>query len=139
MEDGECGFILHEARLIDDVGPLGVAERIRKVVGNTPVYVSIDIDVLDPSAAPATGTPETGGWSSRELRTILRALDGLNIVGADVVEVAPHYDNQAAITQLVAADLLYEVMTLMVKRGPLVDVAQAAFSGAGVYISSFFG
>lgn len=68
--------------------------------------LSIDIDVLDPSAAPATGTPETGGWTSRELRKIIRGLEGLDIIGADVVEVAPAYDNQAALTQMVAADLV---------------------------------
>lgn len=56
------------------------------------MYLSIDIDTLDPAFAPATGTPETGGWSTRELRTIVRGLEGLNLVGADVVEVAPAYD-----------------------------------------------
>lgn len=70
---------------------------------------AIDIDTLDPSAAPATGTPETGGWSTREFRTILRGLDGLTIVGADLVEVAPAYDTAAEVTQIAAADILYEV------------------------------
>ncbi|UZJ57574.1 hypothetical protein CBS101457_006894 [Exobasidium rhododendri] len=123
--DREAGFKMNEARLIDDIGTKGIIENIRKVVEGHPVYLSIDIDVLDPSAAPATGTPESGGWTSRELRTILRGLEGLDIVGADLVEVSPPFDNQAEITQQVAADILYEVMSLFVKRGPLIDVSEA--------------
>ncbi|PWN49135.1 Arginase/deacetylase [Violaceomyces palustris] len=117
--DEECGFKLHEAREIDTIGTQGFIDAIKSTVKDTPVYLSIDIDVLDPSAAPATGTPETGGWSTRELRTILRGLEGVNIVGADLVEVAPAYDTPAEITQIAAADILFEVMSLMVKAGPL--------------------
>ena len=69
--------------------------------------------------APATGTPETGGWSTRELRTIIRGLEGINFVAVDIVEVAPAYDTNAEHTTMAAADTLYEVMTLMVKKGPL--------------------
>ncbi len=69
--------------------------------------------------APATGTPETGGWSTRELRTIIRGLEGINLIAADIVEVAPAYDTNAELTTMAAADTLYEVMTLMVKKGPL--------------------
>lgn len=69
--------------------------------------------------APATGTPETGGWSTREMRTIIRALEGINFIAADIVEVAPAYDTNAELTTMAAADILYEVMTLMVKKGPL--------------------
>jgi len=95
-------------------------KRIRDRVGTTrPVYLSIDIDTLDPAFAPATGTPETGGWSTRELRTILRGLEGINFVAADLVEVAPAYDTNAELTTMAAADVLYEVMTIMVKKGPL--------------------
>ena len=71
------------------------------------------------SVAPATGTPETGGWSTRELRTIIRGLEGINFIAADIVEVAPAYDTNAEHTTMAAADILYEVMTLMVKKGPL--------------------
>ena len=78
-------------------------QRVKERLGDTPVYVSIDIDVLDPSYAPGTGTPEMGGLHSRELLALLRGLNGINIVGADVVEVAPAYDH-ADITTL-AADL----------------------------------
>jgi agmatinase len=83
------------------------------------VYLSIDIDTLDPAFAPATGTPETGGWSTRELRTIIRGLEGIKLVAADIVEVAPAYDTNAELTTMAAADTLYEVMSLMVKDGPL--------------------
>lgn len=66
---------------------------------------AIQIDSIDPAFAPATGTPETGGWSTRELRTILRGLDGLHIVSADIVEVAPAYDTNAELTTMAAADV----------------------------------
>lgn len=65
----------------------------------------VQIDSIDPAFAPATGTPETGGWSTRELRTILRGLDGLHIVSADIVEVAPAYDTNAELTTMAAADV----------------------------------
>lgn len=81
------------------------------------------LKVCDPTdghtVAPATGTPETGGWSTRELRTIVRGLEGINLIGADLVEVAPAYDTNAELTTMAAADTLFEVMTLMVKKGPL--------------------
>jgi len=80
---------------------------------------------LDPSFAPATGTPETGGWSTRELRTILRGLDGLHIVSADIVEVAPAYDTNAELTTMAAADILFEVMSIMAKT-PLGRIAVRA-------------
>lgn len=84
-------------------------------MGEEPVYLSIDIDSIDPAFAPATGTPETGGWSTRELRTILRGLDGLHIVSADIVEVAPAYDTNAELTTMAAADVLFEVLSVMAK------------------------
>jgi len=118
--DGYCGFEIVEAREIDTIGMDGIIERIRNRIGTNPVYLSIDIDTLDPAFAPATGTPETGGWSTRELRTILRGLDGLNFIGADLVEVAPAYDTNAEHTTMAAADVLFEVLTMMVKKGPLV-------------------
>ncbi|KAI0164348.1 agmatinase 1 [Hypoxylon sp. FL1284] len=118
--DGYCGFEIVEAREIDRVGADGVAARIVERVGTTrPVYLSLDIDTLDPAFAPATGTPETGGWSTRELRTILRGLEHVNLIGADVVEVAPAYDTNAEHTTMAAADALYEIMSIMLKKGPL--------------------
>lgn len=87
--DGYCGFEIVEAREIDTIGTTGIIKRIVERVGTkNPVYLSIDIDTLDPAFAPATGTPETGGWSTRELRTILRGLEDLNLIAADIVEVA---------------------------------------------------
>ncbi|KAH7328760.1 arginase family-domain-containing protein [Stachybotrys elegans] len=118
--DGYCGFEIVEAREIDTIGTKGIIEKIVKRVGTEkPVYLSIDIDTLDPAFAPATGTPETGGWSTRELRTILRGLEDLNLIAADIVEVAPAYDTNAEHTTMAAADVLYEVMSIMVKKGPL--------------------
>ncbi len=76
------------------------------------MYVSIDIDVLDPAFAPGTGTPEIGGMTSRELVAVLRAMRGLQIVGADVVEVAPAYDS-GDVTAVAGANLAYELVTLM--------------------------
>jgi len=71
--------------------------------------------VLDPSIAPATGTPESGGWTTRELKRFIRGLEGINLVGADVVEVSPPYDTVAEITCIAATDLLIDIMALMVK------------------------
>ena len=76
------------------------------------------------SVAPATGTPETGGWSTRELRTIIRGLEGINLIAADIVEVAPAYDTNAEHTTMAAADALYEIMSLMVKKGPLSQMVE---------------
>lgn len=123
--DGYCGFRIVEAREIDKIGTAGIIKAIHDRVGHeAPVYLSIDIDTLDPAFAPATGTPETGGWSTRELRTIIRGLEGINLVAADIVEVAPAYDTNAELTTMAAADTLYEVMTLMVKSGPLSEMSK---------------
>lgn len=87
-------------------------KRLKARVSNRPIYISVDIDVLDPSHAPATGTPEAGGLTSRELLSVLRATAGLNIVGADVVEVAPAYDH-AQITGIAAAHIIFEMLSAM--------------------------
>ena len=112
---------------IDVIGVRGIIERIIKIVGTTnPVYLSVDIDVIDPGLCPGTGTPESGGWTTRELRAILRGLQPLRIVGGDLVEVSPPYD-VAESTALAAADLMFEMLSIMVKNpgfeGPIVDVA----------------
>ncbi|KAL2121323.1 hypothetical protein VTJ04DRAFT_5350 [Mycothermus thermophilus] len=125
--DGYVGFEIVEAREIDTIGTEGIIKRIVERVGTEkPVYLSIDIDTLDPAFAPATGTPETGGWSTRELRTILRGLENLNLIAADIVEVAPAYDTNAEHTTMAAADVLYEVMSIMVKKGPLSKMIERA-------------
>jgi guanidinopropionase len=94
------------------MGVAAVAERARAVVGDGPVYVSVDVDGFDPAYAPGTGTPEAGGLEAREGIALLRALGGLNIIGADVVEVAPQYDPTTNTSQL-AAQLLFEEFALM--------------------------
>ena len=94
------------------IGVDGVVAAIRERVRDHPVYVSIDIDVLDPAHAPGTGTPEAGGLTSRELLGILRGLAGTRLVGADVVEVAPAYDH-AEMTTVAAAHVCYELLALM--------------------------
>ena len=100
-----------------EVGERGVADvvsALRTRVGDAPVYVSVDIDVLDPAHAPGTGTPETGGLSSRELLGLLRGLDGAGIVGGDVVEVSPSYDH-TEITAIAAAQVAYDLVSLLAK------------------------
>ena len=82
--DKACGFSIVKARDLDKLGAWGVINTLKKRVHGTNVYISVDIDVLDPAFAPATGTAEPGGWSTRELLTILDGLSGLKIVGADV-------------------------------------------------------
>jgi agmatinase len=82
--DMRCGFEIIKARDLDRYGIHGVIEQLRKRVSDTKVYISVDIDVLDPAFAPATGTAEVGGWSTRELLTMLDGLEGLDVVGADV-------------------------------------------------------
>jgi guanidinopropionase len=94
------------------LGVAAVAERARSVVGDGPVYLSVDVDGFDPAYAPGTGTPEAGGLEAREGIALLRALRGLNIVGADVVEVAPEYDPSTN-TSLLAAQILFEEFALM--------------------------
>ncbi|WP_395691378.1 arginase family protein [Nocardioides sp.] len=102
---GTCWSGLVHARRVD-------VERIRARVQDRPVYVPIDIDVLDPAFAPGTGTPEAGGLQSRELLAILRGLAGTDIVGADIVEVSPPYDH-AEITGIAASHATYELISVM--------------------------
>jgi agmatinase len=111
-DDRELGFAVVPSTEVDALGVGGVAERIRARVGDRPVYVSIDIDVLDPAFAPGTGTPEAGGMTSRELLAVLRQLAGLRIVGADIVEVSPPYDH-AEITGIAASHIAYELISAM--------------------------
>ncbi|WFD43608.1 agmatinase [Malassezia psittaci] len=114
--DSSLGFTYLETWEMDQLGTEGVVEAIKERVGETPVYLSIDIDVLDPSIAPGTGTPVSGGLTSRELRSIVRQLKGLNLVGCEVVEVSPPYDTNGEVTALAAAELLYELMSIMALR-----------------------
>jgi agmatinase len=112
LDDEELGFTIVHCRDIDRIGVDGIVERVVERVGDHPVYVSIDIDVLDPAFAPATGTPEAGGMTSRELLGVLRGMRELRLVGADIVEFAPAYDH-AEVTAVAAANLAYELVTIM--------------------------
>ena len=116
VHDAKFGFRIIRAGDIDVLGIAGAVDVIRQRVGDTPVYVSVDIDVLDPAFAPGTGTPEMGGLNSRELLHLLRRLDGLNLIGGDVVEVAPAYDH-AEITCVAAATIVFDLITLMTRAG----------------------
>lgn len=113
-DDDAVGFQRIRASEFIGTGLDGIVEQIRRRVGDRPLYVSVDIDVLDPAFAPGTGTPEPGGLQSRELMHMLRGLQGLNLVGADVVEVAPAYDH-ADITALAATQVIYEYLSLWAK------------------------
>ena len=115
LDDEELGFTVVHCRDVDRIGIDGVIERVLQRVGRHPVYVSIDIDVLDPAFAPGTGTPEIGGMTSRELVAVLRAMHDLHIVGADVVEVAPAYDH-AEITAVAAANVTWELLSVFGRK-----------------------
>ena len=114
-EDADFGFKAIRASDFDRLGLEAAVAQVKERVGDTPTYISIDIDVLDPAFAPGTGTPESGGFSSRELLALLRSLGGINIVGADVVEVAPAYDH-AEITTVAAATVVYDLVALMANQ-----------------------
>jgi guanidinopropionase len=94
------------------LGVDGVIAEARRVVGDGPTYVSFDVDGLDPVYAPGTGTPEVGGFSTLEAQLMLRGLRGLNLVGGDVVEVAPPFDPSGN-TALTGASLMFEVLCLV--------------------------
>jgi agmatinase len=111
-QDAELGFRIVRAMELEHIGIAGVVAKIRERAGDAPLYISIDIDVLDPAHAPGTGTPEAGGLTSRELLGILRGLSGLRLVGADVVEVSPAYDH-AELTTIAAAHVCYELLALL--------------------------
>lgn len=118
FDDTDQNWIRFSADDIDEVGTKGIVDGIMTHLGTEdPVYLSLDIDVLDPAFAPGTGTPEPGGWTTRELIRILRGIEGLNLVGADVVEVSPAYQGNGEETALAAAQVVYEVLSSMVKRG----------------------
>jgi agmatinase len=115
VEDAQLGFATISTVDVATKGVEDAVARICERVADRSVYVSIDIDVLDPSHAPATGTPEPGGLTTRELQLILRGLQALDLVGADVVEVAPAYDH-AELTALAAAQIVYELLGIFAKR-----------------------
>ena len=111
-DDTALGFRVLPATDVEHLGTPGMIEAIARRVGDRPVYVSVDIDVLDPAFAPGTGTPEAGGLTSRELLAVLRSFKDLNLVGADIVEVAPVYDH-AQVTGVAAAHVGYELLSAL--------------------------
>ncbi|KAK2469897.1 hypothetical protein H9L39_18712 [Fusarium oxysporum f. sp. albedinis] len=116
-DDTAQNWLRLSADEIDSIGTQGIIDQIMNSLGTEDlVYLSVDIDVLDPAFAPGTGTPEAGGWTTRELIRILRGVEGLNLVGADVVEVSPAYQNAGEETALAAAQVVFELLTSMVKR-----------------------
>jgi agmatinase len=114
-EDGALaasyGATIHGMDAVDDEGIARVAGRVKEAVGKRPVYVTFDIDGIDPAFAPGTGTPVPGGLTAREAIRLLRELAGVRIVGMDLVEVSPPLDH-ADVTSHLAAQLLYEGLAL---------------------------
>lgn len=106
------GMTVVHAHEFETRGLAAIIEQARNVVGDGPVYVSFDVDSLDPAFAPGTGTPEAAGLTPREVREILRSMKGMNIVGGDVVEVAPSYDPTTNTAQN-AAQVLFDILSLM--------------------------
>jgi agmatinase len=106
------GFELVTIEELTGAQPAVFAERVRARLGGGPAFLGVDIDVIDPSAAPATGTPEVGGLSAGEALALLRALAGIRFVGFDLVEVSPPYDAPGQITALLAANLAFEMIAL---------------------------
>lgn len=111
-DDARMGFGILTSADVMRRGVDEVVRTLRERVGDRPLYVSVDIDVLDPAHAPGTGTPEAGGLTSRELLELLRGLAGTSLVGADVVEVAPPYDH-ADITAFAASHVAYDLVTIL--------------------------
>jgi agmatinase len=114
----ELGFTVIESEDLRRLGSERYGELIRNNVGERPVFLSFDIDFLDPAFAPGTGTPEVAGFSTAEALAFLRTLRGIDIVGCDVVEVAPAYDGPGQPTALAAANVVFELLALRVLATP---------------------
>ncbi|KAK3682655.1 arginase family-domain-containing protein [Podospora appendiculata] len=136
-DDTRQNWVRLSADDIDDMGTSGIIKTILDSFApaaegdpQDPVYLSVDIDVLDPAFAPGTGTPEPGGWTTRELIRILRGIESLNLVGADVVEVAPAYQGAGEETALAGAQVVYEILSSMVKKG-MHEMGKTGGAGSG--------
>jgi len=108
----ECGIRVIHMEEFSEIGVEATIAEARRIVGDGPTYVTFDVDVLDPAFAPGTGTPEIGGMTTLEAQQIIRGLRGLNLVGADVVEVSPPFD-QGGSTALVGATMMFELMCIL--------------------------
>jgi guanidinopropionase len=109
----DSGMTIIHAEEVPQLGIAAIIERARQIVGKGPVYISFDVDSLDPGFAPGTGTPEVGGLTPREVLELLRGLRGLDVIGGDVVEVAPQYDATSNTAQC-GAQMLFEIFCLAV-------------------------
>ena len=128
-DDARFGFGIISSADIYRLGVDRVVEILRERIGDRPLYLSLDIDVLDPAHAPGTGTPEAGGATSREILEIIRGFRGMNVVGAEVVEVSPPYDH-AELTGIAAAHIVYEFISLMA-LGAGAEAGGPAYGEAG--------
>jgi agmatinase len=108
----ELGFTVLTTDDLRDLGVAAYAKLVRERIGDRPAFLTFDVDVLDPAVAPGTGTPEVGGLATHEALALLRALRGLGLVGADVVEVSPAYDGPGQQTALAAANVAWELLAL---------------------------
>ena len=111
-ESRALGFDVVPSDELRALGPDGYGRRVRERVDDRPVFLSFDVDFLDPAYAPATGTPEVAGFTTHEALAFLRELRGIRLVGADVVEVAPAYDGPGQPTALAAANIMWELLAL---------------------------
>jgi agmatinase len=114
----ELGFRVIPSEELRSLGADGFAAAVRELVGERQVFLSFDIDFLDPAVAPGTGTPEVAGFSTAEAVTLLRSLKGIRLAGCDVVEVAPPYDGPGQPTALAAANVLWELLALRAAGTP---------------------
>jgi agmatinase len=112
----DLGYHVIQSEELRTLGPAEYGRVVRERVGHRPVFVSFDIDFLDPAFAPGTGTPEVAGFSTAEALAFLRALGGIRLAGADVVEVSPAYDGPGQQTALAAANVAYELFALRALR-----------------------
>ncbi|HEY2371842.1 MAG TPA: agmatinase [Gaiellaceae bacterium] len=112
----DFGFTVLSTDELRDLGPAAYGDLVRERVGERPVFVSFDIDFLDPAFAPGTGTPEVGGFTTAEALAFVRALQGVSLVGCDVVEVSPSYDGPGQVTALAGATVAYELLSLRAIR-----------------------
>jgi agmatinase len=121
-EDEDFGFQRSHGVTTIDIGEIkssgaaSAVHRVREIVAGHPVYVTFDIDSVDPAFAPGTGTPEVGGLTSYEALELVRGLATLPLVGCDVVEVAPPFDGPGQITALLAANLMFEFLGVIARR-----------------------
>jgi agmatinase len=113
----EMGFTVLTTDELRDLGPAAYGKLVLDTVGARPVFMTFDIDFLDPAFAPGTGTPEVGGFSTAEALAFLRALRGIKLAGCDVVEVSPPYDGVGMQTALAAANVAYDLLSLRAIAG----------------------